>query len=169
MLNNKCKKNKKRHQQLNNYILRDENAIYYECGYSCDNVIFISLGSDNFFITDGRYEIDAKLNIKNCEVIITHDLVKIAIKILKKYKIKKIYFDPYDFDVATFHKISKNKNIKFIKKPNFSKLKRIIKSDDELKLLKKASKLGRDGFKKFALYLAKYGFDKSDGTNGAKI
>jgi len=47
-----------------NFIHRDESAIYYESGYSCDNAIFIKLGSESFFITDGRYEIEAKEKVQ---------------------------------------------------------------------------------------------------------
>ena len=143
-------------------MLQDESAVYYECGYSCDHMIFICLDDERFFITDGRYEIDAKLNAKNCDIIISKDLIKTARKILKKYNIKKIYFDPFDFSVADFSHLTKKLNINFIQKPNFSKIKRIIKTDDEIKLLKKASQLGRDGFKLFALYLTKNGLDKNE-------
>ncbi|MCK5110528.1 MAG: aminopeptidase P family protein [Arcobacteraceae bacterium] len=145
-----------------NYILCDENAVYYECGYSCDNLIFLKLGGESFFITDARYEIEAKLNTINCEVIISKDLIRTTRKILKNKRIKKLCFDPYDFNVATFSKLSKNLNIKFIQKENFSKLKRIIKTDDEIKLLKMASKLGRNGFKLFASYLSTNGLEKKE-------
>ena len=142
-------------KKSHNYILQNENAVYYECGYSCDNVLYLSFGNDNFFITDGRYEIEAKLMAKNCEVIITRDLVKVAKKLLKKSKIKKLIFDPNDFTLTQYLSLSDKLDIKFIKKPNFSKLKRVIKSDDEIKLIKKAMSLGRIGFEKFALYLKK--------------
>jgi len=67
---------KQRLMKLNNYILCNENAVYYECNYSCDNLIFICLGDEKFFITDGRYDLDANLNAKDCQVIITKDLTK---------------------------------------------------------------------------------------------
>ncbi len=144
---------KQKKQQLNNFILRNENAVYYECGYSCDNQLFIKLSNESFLITDGRYEIEANEEANVDQVIITNDLIKAARKILKKSKIKKLSFDPYDFNLATYLNLSKNLDIKFIQKPNFSKTKRIIKTDDEIKLLKKAMSLGRDGFKVFKKYL----------------
>ncbi len=148
---------------MKNFILQNENAIYYSCGYSCDNAIYISLGSETFFITDGRYAVDVKENIKNnSEIIISNDLIKEARKVLKKSKIKKLYFDPNDFSVATFETLSFKLDIKFIQKPNFSKHKRIIKTQDEIKLIKTAMELGRDGFVKFALYVANDGFGKSE-------
>ena len=35
-----------------NYMLKDENAIYYECGYSCDNALYLRFGKEAYFITD---------------------------------------------------------------------------------------------------------------------
>ena len=147
---------------MKNYILQNENAVYYECGYSCDNCIYISLGDESFFITDGRYEIDAKESIVNSEIFITNDLIKTAKEILKKSKIKKITFDPNDFSYGVFLDLSKDLKITFKPKANFSKQKRIIKSDDEIKLIKKAMRLGRDGFVKFQQYLQKDGLNKTE-------
>jgi len=148
---------------VKNFILQNENGIYFECGYSCDNAIYISLGNETFFITDGRYAVDVKENIKNnSEIIISNDLLKEARKVLKKSKIKKLHFDPNDFSVATFEALSFKLDIKFIQNPNFSKHKRIIKTEDEIKLIKTAMELGRDGFTKFAEYVANDGFGKSE-------
>ena len=147
---------------MKNYILQNENSVYFECGYSCDNVIFLSLGGENFFITDARYEIEAKLFTSNCEVIITSNLLKEAQKQLKKNKIKKLIFDPNDFTVFSYETLKNNLNLKFIPKPNFSKLKRIIKTPYEIKMISKAMQSGRNGFNKFAKYLQKDGLGKSE-------
>ena len=48
---------------MKNYILKDENAVLFECGYSCDNVYFASLNGEKFFITDGRYGVEARAKI----------------------------------------------------------------------------------------------------------
>lgn len=147
---------------MKNYILQNENAVYFECGYSCDNVIFISISGDNYFITDARYEVEAKIMAKNCEVIITSDLIHKTKEILSINKIKKISFDPTDFNLFTYEKFKKNMDIKFIQKPNFSKLKRIIKTDEEVRQIEMAMKLGRKGFKRFAEYLQNSGIGKSE-------
>jgi Xaa-Pro aminopeptidase len=147
---------------MKNYILQDENSVYFECGYSCDNVIFLNISGDKYFITDARYEIEAKLFTKNCEVVVTNDLVKTTRKILKKSKIKKIIFDPNDFKLLRYNSLKNNLEIKFIHKPHFSKLKRVIKSDDEIKLIKKAMSLGRDGFERFSSYIQQEGLGKSE-------
>ena len=147
---------------MDNFILKNENAIYYECNFSCDNVIFLSLGSEKFFITDARYTIEAKEYAKNCEVIESANLIDSAKEILKKNLIKSITFDPNDFTFFEYKNMVKDLDIEFVEEINFSKTKRLIKSDYEIKLLKKASSLGKDGFKEFAKYIKNSGFKKSE-------
>jgi hypothetical protein len=79
---------------MKNFILQNENAVYFECKFSCDNVIFLNLENEKYFITDARYVIEAKEYAKNCEVIESSDLVNTTKEILKKSNIKKIIFDP---------------------------------------------------------------------------
>ena len=147
---------------MENYILKNENAVYYEANFSCDNVIFLSLGSEKFFITDARYTIEAKEYAKNCTVLESSDLIASAKELLLSNKIKKLVFDPFDFSYANFKNLVENLETEFVEEPNFSKTKRIIKSDDEIKLLKKAAQLGRDGFDNFAKYIKKFGEKKNE-------
>lgn len=147
---------------MKNYILLNENAIYYECGFSCDNVVFLNLGNEKYFITDARYTVEAKEFTKDCEVIQSSDLIKDTQEILKKNKIKKIVFDPNDFKLSFYQKLSSNLKTQFKPEENFSKLKRIIKSNEEIELLKKAAKIGRNGFKQLAKYIRKNGFKQEE-------
>ncbi len=142
---------------MKNFILTNENAIYFECKFSCDNVIFLNLGDERYFITDARYTIEAKEFCQNCQVVQSADLLKTAKEILKKSKIKKIVFDPYDFSYFFYNSLTSDLKINFIPKAHFSMQKRIIKEDWEIKLLRKASQLGRDGFKNLAKFIRKNG------------
>lgn len=147
---------------MKNYILLNENAIYYECGFSCDNVVFLNLGSSKYFVTDARYTVEAKEYAKGCEVIESSDFIKDVQKILKKSKIKKIVFDPNDFTLNFYQKLTNDLKVKFEPKENFSKLKRIIKTDEEVKILKKAAKIGRKGFTELAKFIRKNGFKEDE-------
>jgi len=147
-----------------NYMLKDENAIYYECGYSCDNALYIRLGSDAFFITDSRYTIDANENVKDAEVLIDRDLYGCAHKLLKKNAIKKMIFDPKEWTVDGFEKISQKNKIRFKAVLDFSHKKRIVKTDDELKIISKAATLGAKAFKDLAKAFRKNGFGKDEYT-----
>jgi Xaa-Pro aminopeptidase len=136
-----------------NYMLKNENSIYYECGYSCDNALYIRLGSEAFFITDSRYTIDAKENVKGAKVVINGDLYGEALKILKKSKVKKVTFDPKEWTVAGFEKLSSKSKITF---------KAAL--DLELKILSKAAKLGAKAFKKLAKEFRTNGFAEDEFT-----
>jgi len=145
-------------------MLKDENAIYYECGYSCDNALYLRLGADAFFITDSRYTIDADENVAGAQVIITADLYGEAVTLLKKHKVKKIFFDPKEWTVAGFERVSQKSKVKFKPVLDFSHKKRIIKSDEELKIISKAAKLGAKAFKHLAKEFRKNGFGKDEYT-----
>ena len=147
---------------MKNFILQNENAIYFECKFSCDNVIFLNLSDEKYFITDARYITEAQEYAKKCQVIQSSNLIETAKEILKKNKIKKIVFDPNDFSFAAYTNLSENLKTQFIAKANFSKQKRIIKTDKEIILLKKAAIAGREGFKELAKYIRKNGFEQSE-------
>ncbi len=145
-----------------NYMLKDENAIYYECGYSCGNALYLRLGSDAYFITDGRYKVDAKAGVKGAKVRIATDLYGEAIALLKKHPVKKILFDPKEWQVYGFEKIASSVKCRLIPTPDFSHKKRIIKSEAEIKHLAKAAKLGRKAFKHLAKEIREHGFGKDE-------
>lgn len=147
-----------------NYMLKDENAMYYECGYSCDNALYLSLGSEAFFITDSRYTIDAIENVKGAKVVINSDLYAEATNLLKNAKVKKVTFDPKEWTVAGFERVSSQIKIAFKPVLDFSHKKRIIKSDEELKMLSKAARLGAKAFKALAKEFNAGGIGKNEYT-----
>ncbi|MCV6608318.1 MAG: aminopeptidase P family protein [Campylobacterales bacterium] len=136
-----------------NYICLSESSQYYECGYSCDNGLFLNLGGEKFFITDGRYTIEAKEAIKNAEIVQSRDLYKSANKIIKKSKAKKVTIDPIEWNLLSYDVLSKDLKTEFIKEPSFSHKKRAVKTDEEISLLKTASKIGKESFKQIASIL----------------
>lgn len=147
-----------------NYMLKDENAIYYECGYSCDNALYLSLGSEAFFITDSRYTIDATQGVRGATVVINRDLYGEAVSLLKKARVKKVIFDPKEWSVDGFERVSSQCKVKFDPEPDFSHKKRIVKSDEELKILAKAAKLGAKAFKALAKEFSANGFGQNEYT-----
>jgi len=142
---------------LSNYIFRDENAIYYECGYSSDNSIFLQCGVEAFFITDSRYTIEAKKMVQNATVITAPNLILTAQNIIKKSKIKKINFDPKEWSLFAYNTLSHSLKINFNPIVDLSHQKRVIKREDELLLIAQAAKLGKKAFKSLAKELNKNG------------
>jgi len=130
----------------NSFILNKENEVYYECGYSCDNVIFLSIDGEKYFITDSRYTLDAKENAK-AEVIESSNLLKTAKEIILKKRVKRVIIDPLNWDYDSFTQLQKVTLLKQVK--NYSHKKREIKSENELEIIKKAVKKGAKAFERF--------------------
>ncbi|HHD74627.1 MAG TPA: M24 family metallopeptidase [Nitratifractor sp.] len=135
---------------MNYIVLQNENALYYECKFSCDNAIFLSLGKERFFITDSRYEIEAKERVEGATVVISKNLLDELIATLKSNKVKKVAIDPIEWDLYSFRKVKESLPLKFSYKPAFSHNKRIIKSAQEIEYLREAVKIGRKSFKAIA-------------------
>lgn len=146
------------------FILCGENAIYYECGFSCDNVYYLALKDKCYFVTDSRYIVEANEYVKGAKVIegYRRDLLKTVRKLLVKHEVKKICFDPQEWSVEAYEQVQKSLQVKWIPKSNFSQKRRIIKSDKELKIVKKAAKLGAEAFDRFAEFINAKGVGLSE-------
>jgi Xaa-Pro aminopeptidase len=149
---------------LRPYIVQNENALYHECGFSCDNALFLRFNeSEAYFLTDGRYITEAEENIKNAQVLdAKRDLIKKARELLKKARLKNIVFDPLEFSVAKFGALSKNLNVNFKPQKNFSQIKREIKTPHEIELLETAAMSGQKGFERVADFLRTNALEKSE-------
>lgn len=145
-----------------NYILKNENAIYYECAYSCDNALYLKLGSEAFFITDARYAIEAKQSVNGAEVIIEKELYTKANSLIEKSKIKKLKYDPKEWSLFHFEKLREGLQIRFNPVADFSHKKRLIKTKEELEILKVAATMGAEAFDKLAQTINKHGFKNSE-------
>lgn len=133
-----------------NRIHRDESALYHACGYSCDHAIYLKLGSEAYFITDGRYTVDARANVHGAEVLTTFDLPKEAAKRIAKSGIRKITYDPKEWDVYTFERLRGRTKVAWKSRLLLSQKERIIKTSEEIALLEKAVTLGARAFDEFA-------------------
>jgi Xaa-Pro aminopeptidase len=129
-----------------NYILNKENEIYYECGWSSDNAVFLSLEGRKYVITDGRYTLDAKENAK-AEVVEARDLVKKARELILKHKPRFLKIDANNWSQKDYFYLEKAVNLQNV--PSMSHKKRMIKTPEELDIIEKAAELGAEAFKKF--------------------
>jgi len=145
----------------NNYILKDENAVFYECGYSCDHAIYLRLGDEAYFITDGRYTIDAKEHVQNATVIENRDLLVQALILVEESEITQLIIDPHEWNILEYEKLQVL-DIEYIHTPQFSQKKRMIKSDAEIEKLSRAAQIGAACFDGFAHYMAKEGVGKNE-------
>jgi Xaa-Pro aminopeptidase len=133
-----------------NFIVTNEAALLYEAGFSCDNGIFLSLGKEKYFLTDGRYTLDANEGVKGAVVIVAHDIVSRAATLIRLSGAQTLFIDPKEWSVAKWEIIAKKSGAKLISKPSFSPLKRSIKNENEIEILKKAVKIGAECFTRLA-------------------
>lgn len=141
------------------YFILDENAQYYECGFSCDNAIVVRVEDTRFFITDSRYTLEAKQFCnKHTEVIDSNDFIQSLLGIVSRLSLKQIIFNPQELNVAMYEKILSSLSAikcELISKPNFHQQLRICKSEKEITLIAISQKLNKKAFKAFAKYVAK--------------
>jgi len=144
-----------------NFITRSESSLFYDTGYSCDNAILLSVGSEKFFITDGRYSIEAKESIKSCEVIESDNLLLTVVRFLRNQK--NLLIDPkeWSFDEIIYLK-NKLPKLFFKEKKDFFRINRAIKNNDEIKKIENATIITDRAFNRFAEYLVNNGIDKSE-------
>ncbi len=145
-----------------NRIHRDESALYHACGYSCDNAIYLKLGKEAFFITDGRYTVDAEANVRGAEVITARDLPKAAAKVLRKSGAKKLAYDPMEWDVHTFHRLKHKTALCWRPELRLAQKERIIKTPEEIGRLEKAVRLGAEAFDAFAEAIRRKGIGMNE-------
>lgn len=146
------------------YILQNENALFYECNFFCDNAIFVRFDEKNaFFITDSRYTTEAKEFIKYAEVLDGgKNLIQKLTELIGKFNPKSIVYDPREWSVEKFKFLKKDLHVKLISNPNFSQIKREVKTKEEIKILKKAAKEGKKAFNKFCEFIKKDGIGLSE-------
>lgn len=143
---------------MKNSILRSESALFYECAYSCDNAIFLSLNDKKYFITDGRYTKEAEESIKNAEIIESRELAKTARKLIRNSGIKKIVIDPKEWSYSELDLLtSKLPFVSFTHQNDYSQINRAIKTADEIALISSSVKQNAYAFDSFANYISSSG------------
>ncbi len=149
--------------QTQDYITRDESAMYYECGYSADNAILLRFGNELKFITDARYSAEAKELSKkqsNLEIIESRDLRKEALRQITQNHIKTLRFDPMRMCVEEY--LALKDSVVLESQPNFTQLMRIKKTQEEIDILRQSQKLNLQAFETFAHYITQEGMGKNE-------
>lgn len=137
--------------KIQNFISNNESAQYFESGYSCDNALFLKLGSEKIFITDSRYTTEARENLKSGVALFeAQNLIDRALEILKNSKITNLTFDPTSLCVSDYQKLESSLKIKLKPQAHFHQIMRAIKTPKEIELIKKSQKLNKKAYKIFA-------------------
>lgn len=140
---------------MSSYIVKDENAQYYEAGFSCDHAFFLCLENEKYFITDARYTGEAKEEVNNSITVVDGEraLIQKVIELIKEKNIKELIYDAKDLSILDLEELQKI-DIELKREVDFSHKKRIIKTDTEIIILREAARLGASKFDEFANFLS---------------
>nr|WP_104752454.1 aminopeptidase P family protein [Helicobacter baculiformis] len=139
---------------MNAHFTTDENAQYFACGYSCDHGIFLQLEDRAFFITDARYTLEARQSVQaGVEVVESADLWTKAIELA--HKTPKLYFDKAQISVQIYERLATGLGgCELVGEIDYHRKQRIVKSEAEIALLKRAQALNVEAFESFARHVA---------------
>lgn len=137
------------------YLVSSQSAQYYECSYSCDHALVLVCGSEKYFITDGRYDTEAKESVSNhTEVIQSKDLIGDLARLVQKNHISSLVFDSWHTNVADFRRMkSLLFQVNFEARENFHQELRKIKTQEEIDLIALSQELNKKAFEEFAQIL----------------
>jgi len=135
------------------------------CGFGCDNAIVLQTPARQYFITDGRYIVEANEIIgERAEVIQgERSLVKTLRLWLRRLGVRKVAYDPKEWKVESFEQLKRGfEFVQFTPKPNLSQLKRQIKSSEDIQRLQNAVDLGAKAFDEFIEFVKTEGVGLSE-------
>ena len=144
-------------------LTRNENALLYACGFGCDNAILIE-GKKSYFVTDGRYTLDAKECVKSGVIVVDggRDLIKKTRELIRKESVGSVVIDPNEWSMELGDRLFSKLHVHLRKIKNLSHKKRLIKSDDELETIRKAVKIGQRAFEEFFEFVGESGVGLSE-------
>lgn len=112
-----------------------------------------------FFITDSRYTLEAmELSSAHTQVIESVDFIQSVQGIVSKQRIKELVFNPQELCLEMYQRLCEGLDslkCKLLPVSNFHQQLRIIKTPEEIDLIRKSQKLNKKAFKQFAHYLEK--------------
>lgn len=143
-------------------IARSESTLFWLFGWSCDNAIALICGSEKYFITDSRYTQEARDNITNAIIIEDKNLEGRLASLLRTLHIAKAFFDPHEWQLDAFERVKSKTSTYLHAKPRYWEQQRMVKRDDEIKLLSLAATQGVQLFESFSEWICLNGIGKSE-------
>jgi Xaa-Pro aminopeptidase len=134
-------------ERLDGFVVTHPANLRYLCGYTGSNGLLLFLDGRRTFFTDGRYTEQAREEVKGPRVVISKGaLVKDALTLIGKLRSAAIGFEADLTTVAAADQMRAlvPKRIRWKPTSGLVMRQRLIKDDEELKLIKAAVKLGAE-------------------------
>ena len=142
-------------QDIQAFISNDESALFYECGYSCDNAWLLKVSSEVIFITDSRYSLEAKeLGYQNIQILESNNLIHTLCEQINKSNIKSLVYDNASISALSLETIRMQcRQTELIPKARFHQSLRMKKTQDEIDKIRKSQALNTKAYELLAEFL----------------
>jgi Xaa-Pro aminopeptidase len=149
-------------KELDGFIITNPVNRNYLTGFTGTAGYLLITCKKGYFITDNRYNEQAKLEVQDSEIIVTSNYFKKLCEIIMKEKIKNLGYEYNSILMKQYEFLKKRiKGIKLIGMKNLVEDLRIIKTEEEIRLIKKAVEIAELGYKK-TLTRIKEGISEKD-------
>ncbi len=138
---------------IDGILITDINNVRYLSGFSGSSGFLVITKTHPIFVTDFRYQEEARREIKGFKIKIESDERTDTIKkLVEKYGIKRLGFEDHSVNYHTYKKLLK-RNIKLKALTDIVESLRLIKSRKELFYIKKAVRRAEDAFRKLLPFI----------------
>lgn len=133
---------------LSAFLFTSPANVFYLSGFKSSNAYIIITQEENLFITDARYFEKAKKELKDWDVILIESpFFKFLKKLFKKLHIKILGYEK-DHITYEFKEKLRTRGIKLIGFSQFLKNLRLIKTPEEIKIIKEGIKKTDEAYRK---------------------
>lgn len=146
-MNSRIKKIKEviKKRELDAILVTDLSNIRYLSNFTGSNAYVFLTANDNYFFTDGRYTTQSKNEVKGFKINICKEFFKEMSNYLPKKGIKKIGYEDNSLTCSQYKDLRKYfKKKKFYPVSDDLKLLRAIKDEEELKIMRKATRIAEE-------------------------
>lgn len=127
-------------------LISSINRRYFTGFNSSAGMLFITPKA-NYFITDSRYMLDAKASVKGCEFVeLTKSYFEIVSDILKDQNLKTVGIEFDRLTITEFNSMKTKLDVEFIDISKEIMLRRNVKTESELELMRVAEGIGDKAF-----------------------
>jgi len=133
-------------------ITSDVNRIYLSGFDASDDMLFITR-DEAYFLADSRYIEEVKNKVKHMTPLLVKNFYDTLRKLIEKHNVKRIGFEDRDLTVFRFERLKKELKVEFVPIGDLILNLRKIKSEEEIKYIKKAQTIADKTFEHLLKYI----------------
>ncbi|MFA5795389.1 MAG: Xaa-Pro peptidase family protein [Candidatus Brocadiia bacterium] len=142
--------------KLDAFLVLNTVNVQYLSGFTSGDSWMVVTPSKAFFITDFRYVEQAEQELNNCKLVRhTKGLVAESINLMKQSRAKRVGFEDIHISLALFNDLKKRTpaKIKLIPQQNVIETQRMIKTADEIRLIRQAVRCAEEAFSRIRRFI----------------